>query len=175
MMNAVSSNPITHADPRLEALLLRHEIETFNTRYAAALDEQRLHDWAEMFTDDALYVVLSRENEDRGLPVGLIYCENKGMLRDRAVALKSTTMFASRYLRHAITNLDVLGPEENGVVRATGNYLLFQVLFDKPDATIHQIGMYKDVFRRVDGTLKLAERRCIYDSLLIPNALCLPV
>ena len=38
----------------------------FNTAYAAALDEQRLTDWAEMFTDDAFYVVISRENVDRG-------------------------------------------------------------------------------------------------------------
>ena len=34
--------------------------------YAAALDEQRLSDWVEMFTDDAFYVVISRENADRG-------------------------------------------------------------------------------------------------------------
>ena len=41
---------------------------------------RRLTDWTEMFTDDALYVILSRENFDRNLPVGLIYCENKGMI-----------------------------------------------------------------------------------------------
>ena len=39
---------------QLEAMLLHHEIETFNTRYAATLDEQRLDDWIGMFTDDAL-------------------------------------------------------------------------------------------------------------------------
>jgi anthranilate 1,2-dioxygenase small subunit len=57
-------------DSRLEALLLHHEIESFNARYAQALDEQRLADWTEMFTDDARYVIVSRENFDRGLPVG---------------------------------------------------------------------------------------------------------
>ena len=100
------STPVI-ADARLEAVLLRHEIETFNTVYAAALDEQRLMDWVDLFTDDALYVVLSRENFDRSLPVGLIYCENKGMIRDRAFALKETAMFAPRYLRHMIANLSV--------------------------------------------------------------------
>jgi anthranilate 1,2-dioxygenase small subunit len=171
----VTTTPAFNVEQSLEALLLRHEIETFNTRYATTLDEQRLQDWAEMFTDDALYVVIARENEERGLPVGVIYCENKGMLRDRAFALKSTTMFAARYLRHAITNLEILGPEADGVVRATANYVLFQVLLDNPQATVHQVGMYKDVFRRVDGALLLAERRCIYDSLMIANSLCLPV
>ena len=168
-LNAVS------ADSRLQALLLWHEIETFNARYAAALDEQRLSDWTEMFTDDALYVILSRENFDRGLPVGLIYCENKGMIRDRAFALMETSMFAPRYLRHIIGNQAAPSEERDGTIRSRANYVVLQVLFDRPDATLHQVGVYYDVFRRVDGALKLAERRCVYDNLLVPNALCIPV
>ena len=27
----------------------------------------------------------------------------------------------------------------------------------------------------IKGALKLAERRCVYDNLLVPNALCIPV
>lgn len=163
------------ADDRLERLLLRSEVEAFNTAYALALDEQRLMDWAEMFTEDAFYVVVSRENEDRGLPVGLIYCENRGMIRDRAFALQETAMFAPRYLRHFIANLAVEPEARDGTIRARANYVVMQVLFDRPDATLHQVGVYRDVFRRLDGELKLAERRCVYDSLLVPNALCLPV
>jgi len=162
-------------EARLDALLLRQEIDEFNAAYAAALDEQRLLDWAEMFTDDAFYVVISRENADRGLPVGLIYCDSKKMIHDRAFALEKTTMFAPRYLRHIVGNLQILGQEQNGDARARANYVLIQVLYDRPEAKLHQVGVYHDVFRRVDGALKLAERRCIYDSLLVDNALCLPV
>jgi anthranilate 1,2-dioxygenase small subunit len=162
-------------DPRLASLLLHHEIETFNTAYAAALDDQRLSDWADMFTEDAHYVVLSRENFDRGLPVGLIYCENRKMIRDRAFALQETAMFAPRYLRHLIGNLAIVGDEPDGAVAARANYVVLQVLFDRPDATLHQVGVYHDLFRRVDGALKLAQRRCVYDNLLVPNALCIPV
>src|SRR5271156_4186853 len=100
-------------DRRIEALLLHREIDEFNSAYAAALDEQRLADWAEMFTDDAFYVVISRENADRNMPVGLIYCENKGMLLDRAQAMK-TEMFAPRYLRHIVGNVQVLGEQVLG-------------------------------------------------------------
>jgi anthranilate 1,2-dioxygenase small subunit len=162
-------------DRRIEALLLHREIEDFNTAYAAALDEQRLDDWAEMFTEDASYVVISRENADRGMPVGLIYCENKGMIHDRAFALKNTEMFAPRYLRHIVGNLQVLGAEPNGDIPARANYVVVQVLFDRPDAKLHQVGVYHDRFRRVGDRLKLAERRCVYDNLLVDNALCLPV
>ncbi len=162
-------------DRRIEALLLHQEIEDFNTAYAAALDEQRLDDWAEMFTDDAFYLVISRENADRGMPVGLIYCENKGMIHDRAFALKNTEMFAPRYLRHIVGNLQVLGEQPDGDIRARANYVVVQVLFDRPDAKLHQVGVYHDRFRRVGDRLKLAERRCVYDNLLVDNALCLPV
>jgi anthranilate 1,2-dioxygenase small subunit len=163
------------ADKRLEALLLHHEVETFNAAYAAALDERRLTDWVEMFTDDAFYVIISRENADRGMPVGLIYCENKGMIFDRAFATEKTAMFAPRYLRHVIGNLQILGEDDNGDIRARANYVVVQVLFDRPDAKLHQVGVYYDRFRRVGGELKLAERRCVYDNLLVDNALCIPV
>jgi anthranilate 1,2-dioxygenase small subunit len=160
---------------QLRELLLHREIEQFNSEYAAALDQQRLSDWSEMFTADASYVVLSRENEDRGHPVGLIYCENRGMIRDRAFALEKTAMFAPRYLRHMISNLQLLGEDKDGNIRARANYVVLQVLFDRPDATIHQVGTYHDVFRRTGDGLRLAQRRCVYDNLLVPNALCIPV
>ena len=165
---------MTH-DPKLDALLLHHEVETFNASYAAALDEQRLMDWVEMFTEDAFYSVISRENADKGLPVGLIHCDSKAMIYDRAFALEKTSMFAPRYLRHIIGNLQILGDATDGAVRARANYVVIQVLYDRPDAKLHQVGVYHDIFRRVEGALKLAERRCIYDNLLVDNALCLPV
>jgi anthranilate 1,2-dioxygenase small subunit len=162
-------------DRRIEALLLHREVEDFNNAYATALDEGRLTDWAEMFTDDGFYLVISRENADRGMPVGLIYCENKAMLYDRAFATEKTEMFAPRYLRHIIGNTQVLGEEANGDIRARANYVVVQVLFDRPEAKLHQVGVYHDRFRRVGDQLKLAERRCVYDNLLVDNALCLPV
>jgi anthranilate 1,2-dioxygenase small subunit len=159
----------------IDRILLQYEIERFHADYAAALDEQRLDDWAEYFTEDAFYVILSKENADRGLPVGLIYCEGRGMIRDRAFALKKTAMFAPRYMRHMISNIRCEAPTEEGVIVASANYVVLQVLFDNPVATLHQVGVYEDRFVRVDGALKLASRRCVYDNLLVDNALCLPV
>src|SRR5260370_37422247 len=117
----------------LDALLLHHEVDKCNAAYAAGLDEQRLADWVEMFTDDAFYVVISRENADKGMPVGLIYCDSKAMIHDRAFATEKTAMFAPRYLRHIIGNLQILG-EENGAIRARSNYVVMQVLYDRPEA-----------------------------------------
>jgi anthranilate 1,2-dioxygenase small subunit len=162
-------------DDRIERMLLRTEIEEFNAIYASALDDQRLTAWSDMFTEDASYVVLSRENHDRGMPVGLIYCENRAMIRDRAFALEKTAMFAPRYLRHVVSNTQILGLTPAGEIKASANYVVLQVLFDRPDATLHQVGVYHDIFRRTANGLRLAKRRCVYDNLLVPNALCVPV
>ena len=49
----------------------------------------------------------------------------------------------------------------------SANYVVLQVLFDRPDATLHQVGRYHDVFRRTSDGLRLKERRCVYDNLLV--------
>ena len=36
--------------------------------YGMALDQDRLDDWAALFTDDCDYRIISRENEEQGLP-----------------------------------------------------------------------------------------------------------
>jgi anthranilate 1,2-dioxygenase small subunit len=169
------ARPEPRPDHRLEALLLRAEVEAFNNAYCADLDAQRLEEWTTYFTEDGFYSVISRENHDAGFPVGLIHCEGRDMVRDRAFALLKTAMFGPRYLRHMVSNTVIEAPSADGSFAARANYVVFEVLTDRPDARILQLGQYQDRFRRVDGVLKLAERRCIYDNLLVPTALCIPV
>jgi anthranilate 1,2-dioxygenase small subunit len=164
----------TAPDPRIEALLLRSEIEVFNADYAAKLDRQDLTAWVDCFTEDAFYVVISRENFERNHPVGLIYCEGRAMIADRAFALLKTAMYGPRFLRHMISNLSIVA-QPDGSVQARANFVVFEVLTDRPDARVLQVGEYRDVFVRDGASLKLRERRAIYDNLLIPTALCIPV
>ncbi len=156
-----------------EARALRLEIEEFHADYCAALDEDRIADWPGFFTEDAVYRITGRENADSGLPAGLVYCDGMGMLRDRALAIARTEMFAPRYLQHAVTNVRVLG-RVGDLVAAQANYLVLQTLIDEK-TTIHQAGRYDDRFARIAGRLKLRERQCIYGSLLIDNSLVMPV
>ena len=163
---------IAPPDPRITREL-RLEIEEFHAAYCWTLDCGDVEHWPEYFTDDAVYRITARENADAGLPVGLVYADSKAMIRDRAFALKHTQMYAPRTLQHFVTNVRVL--EANGdTVKAQSNYLLLQTLVDGP-TTIQQSGRYYDSFVRVDGRLRLKERQCIYDTVLIANDLVLPV
>jgi len=161
-------------ETRLTGAALLRAVEEFNVAYCLALDEGRLYDWTEFFVEDSLYVILSRENHDAGLPVGVVYCEGRAMMQDRATTILETSRFAPRYLRHFVTNTHAEAAE-NGDIYAGANYLLTQVLIDKPSATLHQVGRYLDRFVQEGGRLKLKERRCIYDNLLLDNSLVYPV
>ena len=152
----------------------RLEIDEFNAEYAHVLDEGDLNDWPDFFVDDAVYRITGRENFDRGLPIGLIYCDGKGMLRDRVRAILVTTMHAPRYLRHYCSNVRVTGVEADGAVHASANYLVVETLMED-ETRILQAGRYEDTFVRPDLGLLIKERHCVYDSLTIPNALIYPV
>ena len=160
----------------LQRQLLRLEIDAFHAAYCQVLDEGDLMDWPKFFTEDCFYTITGRENFEANLPIGLVYCEGAGMLRDRAFAIAKTTMYAPRYLRHYVTNVQVTGVEADGAIAARANYLLLETLHDDLKPTIQQAGSYRDTFvRGKDGALLLKSRICVYDTLVVPNALVLPV
>jgi anthranilate 1,2-dioxygenase small subunit len=152
---------------------LRWQVEELNYEYSDTLDKLEIERWPDYFTEDALYHVTSKENADAGLPAGLIYCEGKAMLKDRAFALAHTEYFMPRYTQHLVSGIRVRARDQ-GTVTAEASYLVLETLTDEP-TRILQAGKYFDVLRQVDDRLLFKERRCIYHSLLVPNALVFPV
>ena len=172
-MNTMTAPVVDDAAARRAARL---DVEDFNAAYCTVLDDGALEDWPEFFTEDAFYNITSRENFDHGRPVGLVYCENKAMLKDRALAIAKTSMFGPRYLRHYMTNTQVTAIEPDGTICATVNYILIETLAELPEGRLHQAGRMIDRFQRQeDGSLLLSSRIAVYDTLLVPNALVLPV
>jgi 3-phenylpropionate/cinnamic acid dioxygenase small subunit len=160
--------------PAAELRELRLEIDEFNAEYAYVLDEGDLETWPDFFTSDGLYRITARENADAGLPIGLIYCDGRGMLIDRIRAVMKTTSHEPRYLRHFCSNVRILAIESSGLVQARSNYLVAETLMEG-DTRIFQSGRYEDTFARQNGRLLLKARHCVYDTLTITNALVYPV
>jgi salicylate 5-hydroxylase small subunit len=155
------------------ALGLRFEIEDLLSAYGAVLDAGDLDQWPEFFVDDAFYQVIPRDNYDRGLPLALMRCESKGMLRDRVHAIRETLMYEPRYLRHVISGVRVLGQDDRGI-RVEANYAVFETPMHEP-TRVFNVGRYLDRIVRPQGQLKFAEKHCIFDSLLIPNSIVFPI
>lgn len=141
--------------------------------YASSLDDGPLSDWIEFFTEECLYLIQPRDNYDAGLPMAVVRCESRGMLRDRVTAVQETIMFEPRYLRHHITNIEADdASSEEFQVRA--NYSVIEVLNDDLPRIL-SAGRYLDTVVLEDGLLRFKEKRVIYDSVLVPNSLIYPL
>lgn len=157
----------------LATLMLQHEVDQLNARYAAALDEKRYNDWPEFFVEDALYKVQARENFDRQLPLALIALESKGMMKDRVYGITQTIYHGPYYMRHVVSPAMVM-EQDDGVVRAQANYAVFRT---KPGSVseVYNVGRYIDELVREDGVLRLRQRCCVYDSEMVLNSLIYPI
>lgn len=158
----------------LDVLLLHHDIDQLNTRYASALDERRFADWPEFFLAEGRYTVRARENQERGLPLALIDLESQAMMKDRVYGITQTIYHAPYYTRHVLSPAQVLGIDNDGAIRAQAHYAVFRT---RPgDASeVFNVGRYLDVLVRTEAGLRLRERLCVYDSEMVLNSLIYPV
>ncbi|MCA0243614.1 MAG: nuclear transport factor 2 family protein [Proteobacteria bacterium] len=170
MTNAYANRPATVDAAR--AAQLRADIVTFHAEYCAVLDRGDLEQWPLFFTEDALYRITGRDNAERGLPVGLVYCEGRAMMHDRAVAIARTQMFAPRYAMHLLGQVRVEAEGPAGIVAQTP-FLLIQTLVEGP-STLHLAACYHDRFVREGQQLLLAERHVVHDTNILANDLAYP-
>ena len=105
----------------------RLAVEDFLYAYADCLDHGEIEDWADFFTDDCTYTLISKENYDLGLPLGTIFAEKKGGILDRITAVTQTTVYHQRALTHMITNTRVLS-DDGETVEMTANYAVLETL-----------------------------------------------
>jgi p-cumate 2,3-dioxygenase beta subunit len=152
-----------HLNEKLAALLLEREVEEFIVREAALLDEWRLDDWLELFTEDARYLVPATDRPD-GEPKETLAIINDDMarLRGRVERLKSRHAhreFPWSRTRRFITNVRINEIRGEEIVVQT-SFLVYRIRSGQVDALI---GTYMYTLRRLDGTLKIAARKAVLD------------
>lgn len=148
-------------------------IDDLNAAYGLCLDDDRLEQWPDFFTDDCLYQVIARENVDNSLPAAVMYCDSKGMLVDRVVALRKANVFPEHYNRHLIGRAVVTGRDGN-LVKAESSYVVFQTRNDG-ETRIYNSGKYVDLIELTEAGVRLKSRTCIYDTLRIATLLATPI
>jgi len=154
---------------------LRAEIRDLNDDYAARLDDFELEAWAEMFTDDALYIITARENFDAGLTHGTVWCEGRAMINDRVMAIRKALIYEDRYLRHFVSGVRINdGAGTGGLIECQANFMVVESMIDaKPE--IIMLGRYIDKLQRTGDALRFRERVCVFDNHWLPRALALPI
>jgi len=147
-------------------------VEALYYDYAAAIDEE-VERWPQLFTDDARYRVTTRENHDRNLPLAPIYCEGRGMIADRAMAVRETTVYATRFMRHAITNVRLSDPGD-GTLHARANFTIYET-FEDTISRLFAVGRYIDTIVRAGDELLFRDKLCVLDSNVVIGSLIYPV
>ena len=155
------------------ALELRAEIADLYAEYSDVLDAGEYERWAALFTPHCLYLVIPRENHEHGLPLATVRAESRAMLEDRVHAIRQTQMFVPRWIRHVIGTPRILGLAD-GVVSARASYAVFETQPDQLTRVLN-VGRYEDEIVRDDGRLRFRRKLCVFDSVLIPTSLVLPI
>ena len=70
--------------------------------YGALIDAGEFDAWLALFAATCTYHIVPRENYDRGLPAGLVYCDSRAMLEDRIRALREANKYNIHADRHLI-------------------------------------------------------------------------
>ncbi|PUE38624.1 MULTISPECIES: aromatic-ring-hydroxylating dioxygenase subunit beta [unclassified Limnohabitans] len=141
--------------------------------YALAVDSGQWDLWPEFFTEQCVYKLIPRENHERGFPLCTLSFTSKGMLKDRVYGIQETLYHDPYYQRHVV-GAPVVRKVEDGRIHAEANYAVFRTKLDK-ESTVFNVGRYIDTLVQTPEGLKFAERLCVYDSEMIPNAIIYPI
>lgn len=141
----------------------RWEVEDFLYREALLLDAWRLDEWAELFTEDARYVIPANDLPDPG-PDGdlVLVSDDKFMLLGRVERLKSRKAhreYPHATTRHQVSNVCILDRSDGEI--AVSAY--FTVWRFRNGCDNHYVGRYDYRLRRVDGTLRICYKRAVMD------------
>jgi 3-phenylpropionate/cinnamic acid dioxygenase small subunit len=148
-------------------------VAQLNADYARAIDDDRLEEWPDFFTDPCLYSITSADNYRQGLPIGVMYADSKGMLRDRVTALRQANIYERQSYRHVIGLPAILG-ESDGAVRAETPFLVVRIMRDGR-MDLFATGRYVDVLAEEAGALRFRERVVVCDSSRVDTLLALPL
>lgn len=141
--------------------------------YGRCIADDRLEEWPDFFADECLYRVVPRENEELGLPLAVMMCDSKGMLRDRVRSLREANIYNIHYPLHQISNIEILG-EADGVLDVGATYSAFQT--DREGRTeVFSVGRYRDKVVFVGGQPRFREKIVILDTFNVPNLLAVPL
>jgi anthranilate 1,2-dioxygenase small subunit len=152
---------------------VRDAINDLMADYCHYLDDDRLEEWLDFFTEDCQYKILSRENVEDDLPLELLSCRNKNMLRDRILSLREANIYNIHFDKHLLGAVRILGAE-NGGYRVQANYSHYQSNQDGI-SELFSVGTYRDLIIFADGKPLFQEKIAVADTFGIPRLLSTPI
>ena len=152
--------------------MIRMELLALQDRYVATIDNDRLEEWPGLFTEDCLYEIIPRENEEAGLPAPLIRCDNAAMLRDRVLSLRHANIYEKPAYRHCLSGMAWAAADDG--YRVDTSYVVVNTS-QKGESFVYQAGRYADHVVRTAAGLRFKSKRCVYDTSRVQTLLAFPI
>src|SRR5215469_3891834 len=169
--NAAGAQALTETS--LKEVILWYELHRLQERYVTIIDSDRLEEWPELFTDDGIYEIVPKENADRELPMGIMHCFGRPMMRDRIISLRQANVFEPHTYRHMTSGLE-FKQVDAATIDMQSNYVVVQTLTDG-ESRVYQAGRYFDrVVRTTDGW-RYQSKRAVYETSRVQTLLVTPV
>ncbi len=159
---------------KLSTVELQFEVERLLSRYVECIDDDRLEEWLDLFTEDANYRVVPRENYDRDLPIAVMDCDSRAMMVDRVVSLRNANIYPEHFYRHLVSSVHVKSIEEKGELVVQSNYVVLQTRNDGV-TKVYNAGKYLDRIVVVAGELRFKQKLAIFDTYSIDTLMARPV
>jgi 3-phenylpropionate/cinnamic acid dioxygenase small subunit len=150
---------------------LELEVQALYTECATALDERAFERFLACFAGECAYSIHAKENVDRGWPIALVSCPSRALLVDRVAAIQKSSFVIPRVQRRLVSSVRLVSATE---LRSQASFAVFET-FEGEATTFFVAGRFEDTLRREAGELKLAARKCILDSSIVPNSLPFPL
>lgn len=154
--------------------VLRARIGGFLLDYVHAIDDGDMHAWPRFFAEDGQYKIITRENYEADLPLGILYCDGAGMMRDRVMALETANIYEPHTYSHTLGGTRLKQPPGGGI-HARTNFNVTRTMQDGR-MEIYAVGKYLDrIVELPDGGFRFAERLVVLDSRRIDILLVYPL
>jgi anthranilate 1,2-dioxygenase small subunit len=151
---------------------VREAVETLHARYAHILDDDRLEEWPELFTEKATYRIATAENEERGLPLPVLSCGSRAMMRDRIQSLRHANIYEPQRYRHMVSSVLIQEVDKTRVT-SVANFVVIRVMQDGA-TSIFASGRYLDRIV-LSPEPKYEERVVVCDSRRFDTLLAIPL
>ncbi len=148
-------------------------IAAFNAAYAQAIDSDALEQWPDFFTPDCHYRITHVENEQEGLPAGIVWADSRAMLEDRIAALRQANIYERQRYRHLL-GMPLLEAAGDATAQARTPFMVARIMATG-QTELFATGVYRDRFVRQGGRLLLAERVAVCDSTVTDTLMALPL
>ena len=149
------------------------EICAFNAAYAEAIDSDQLEDWPAFFTAQCEYRITNVENEQAGLPAGIVWADTRAMLEDRVAALREANIYERQRYRHLL-GMPRLLQADAAAASARTPFMVARIMASG-ETLLFATGVYVDRFVREGSGLKLQARVAVCDSTVTDTLLALPL